>query len=183
MRPRRRLANLDDAVFHHCSRAVTNPKREHLVLAALCLVAFAAAVACNGDGAPAEGTPAATATADSQVADVLPEDFPVYPGARLVDSQASEDQLTASYETDDSRQQVVDFYEPALFQARWRVDHILDPNDQEDTTIIVFGERENLDNRGTITTRDDPSGERKTEIIVELVFPSGITPTATPAAE
>lgn len=160
-----------------------NLTRGHFVLVALSLVAFAPAVACNGDGAPAEGTPAATATADGQVEDVLPEDFPVYPGARLVDGEASEGRLTASYETDDPRQQVVEFYEAALFQARWRRDVVLDPNDQENTTMILFGERENLDNRGVITTRDDPSGERKTEIIVELVFPGDGTPTATPTAE
>ncbi len=154
-----------------------------MVLAGLSLLPFIVVLACNGDGAPAAGTPAATATADSQVADVLPEDFPVYPGARLVDSQASEDRLTGRYETDDSRQQVVDFYQPALFQARYRVDWVIDPKDQEDTTVILFGERENLKNRGIITTRDDPSGERKTEIIVELMFPSDNTPTPTPAPE
>ncbi len=178
-------------------------ERRYIWLPAVAAILVVAAFACGDGGAPSTPTPTATtptatltptpaaspdgsptATPTATPVIVLPpgilEEFPVYPGAELVESEIEESKVVARYEAADSRQAVSEFYQGVLAQAPWVVQAVLEPG--EETTLLLFSDRVDPDINGTVAIRIPPD-DGITEIIVEIVTPSGVTLTPTPLAE
>lgn len=165
-------------------------RRRVWFLALIAIIAVAALACGDGDKASPEPTPTPTAgplstvtplaTPSSQLPEGILQDFPVYPGAELVESEVEETKATAILDTGDSREDVAEFYEEALAQAPWVLQAVLEAD--EEAILILFNYRDDPGINGTAAIRVPPDGD-KTEIIVEIVVPSGVTLTPTPLGE
>jgi hypothetical protein len=166
-----------------------------LWLLTLFVVPLVAALACGDDGAapPASPTPtpAASPTPTAGPSPVvtgtpltgLPEKFPVYVNAELVESETFDsDRLVAEFETDDSRQEVADFYSDALNEDPWIVLAITEPSGQ-DATLVAFGSLDDPNLSATVAIRRPTADADKTEIVVEFVLPGGALLTPTPIGD
>ncbi len=167
---------------------VTLFERRGVWFLALIAIVAAAAMACgDGNKASPEPTPTATggplstttpgATSGSELPEGILQDFPVYPGAELVESEIEEAKVTAVLDTGDSREDVARFYEEALAEAPWDLQTVVDAD--EETTLVLFSGRDNPDINGTAAITVPPDGDG-TEIIVEIILASGVTLTPTP---
>lgn len=168
------------------------PGRSCLWVLTSTVILLAAAVACGDDDTtPADRSPTATdgspstprpsATPGDSLPPGILQDFPVFPDAELLESTVEDAKLTAIFQSGGSRQDVVAFYQEALTLAPWSLQTVLEP-EEEQVTLILFSDRNDPNINGVAAVRVSPENSN-TEILVEIVVPSGVTLTATPIGE
>ena len=154
------------------------------------IVLLVAGLACGDGGDDGEATISASPTADGPTPiptpplsgtplTGIPEGFPVYVNAELVESENFESRLVARFETGDPRSQVADFYSGALDKDPWAVLTMTELADQ-DASLIVFTSLDDPNLSGTIVIRRLTSDGEKTDIVVEFVLPGGAPLTPIP---
>jgi hypothetical protein len=136
------------------------------MLAVGAFLLFTLAAACGGDDKtidlPGDGD---LTVSEDDPPEGFPDDFPVYDGADFVvggrQTVEGAEALSATWETDDSADDVTAFYEEKLAKGDWST---IGKTDLGDSTSILF-ERSGADEAGQVTIVDD-SG--KTTIVVTI---------------
>jgi hypothetical protein len=165
--------------------------RTGLLILALLAVA-AAAGACGGDGSDKQAeqvigrflevgqNPGATAEVMiGKLPADLPPGLPEYPGASLIGSTVTTDAgqkgYSVLYETPDSLDNVLLFYEEALDQAPWQV---VVSTSQETLAAVQFGKQDDANFIGTVIIQG--SADKKRRTIFLSVQVSGEAPSPQP---
>ena len=129
-----------------------------------------------------DGTPGAAATPTTTASANLPKDFPVYQGARLMNTlPMAQGGVSATWESDATIEGVSIFYRAALDKSPWAITAVTpSPNLQGQGIIISFQRQNDPNTHGIVSTsvfpRQPPAVGYKTVISLSYLTGGPATP-------
>lgn len=123
-------------------------------------------VACNGGGNGGEPQPGGSAnSAGDRLLRNLPDDFPLYPGLKIVDTLTLGDFYIFETSAPGQREDVIDFYKEELAKGRWEL--LSADNPPEEGTIFFTAPGFSTDGRLAVSQDKDDDGR----VIVAIALP------------
>lgn len=122
--------------------------------------------ACNGQGNGVEPQPGGSAnSAGDRLLLNLPDDFPLYPGLKIVDTLTLGNLYIFEASAQGRREDVIDFYEEELAKGRWELVSLDSP--PEEGTIFFTAPGFSADGRLAVSQDRSEDGR----VIVAIALP------------
>jgi hypothetical protein len=140
------------------------------VLATALLAVVAVAVACGGGNS----VPAADQSpqpVEGGLPSTFPDDFPMYPNLSIAESIPLGERYVVEAHSDDSVQDIVDFYRQELTKGRWELLGTENSTESNSTTFRFTAPGFSVD--GRVMMAEDASGSARTIVGIAMPIEAG----------